>query len=121
MYQFLSLSWNWKLLEQASGNLEITLVSWQVRVSTVDGFQGAEADLVLFSAVRANLSGRLGFLRDTRRANVALTRARRGLVVFADATTLRESKGSVWATWLEWLEARDGIRELDELYQDVLI
>lgn len=107
MYQFLSLSWNWKLLEQASGNLEITLVSWQVRVSTVDGFQGAEADLVLFSAVRANLSGRLGFLRD--------------LVVFADATTLRESKGSVWATWLEWLEARDGIRELDELYQDVLI
>ena len=87
----------------------------------MDGFQGAEADLVLFSAVRANLSGRLGFLRDTRRANVALTRARRGLVVFADATTLRESKGSVWATWLEWLEARHGVRELGELYQDVLI
>ena len=90
-------------------------------MSTVDGFQGAEADLILFSAVRANLSGRLGFLRDTRRANVALTRARRGLVVFGDAQTFRESKGSVWANWLRWLEARDGVRKLDELHGDVLI
>lgn len=50
----------------------------KVRVATVDGFQGAECDLVIFSAVRSNRVGRLGFLLDERRANVLLTRARRG-------------------------------------------
>ncbi|CAE7215477.1 unnamed protein product, partial [Symbiodinium necroappetens] len=79
----------------------------EVRVSTVDGFQGAEADLVVFSAVRSNREGRLGFLQDTRRANVALTRARRGLVVFADAETLRQADGSIWAEWLRFVEAEE--------------
>ena len=74
----------------------------QVQVSTVDGFQGAEADLVLFSAVRSNPAGHLGFLQDTRRANVALTRARCGLVVFGDAQTMRQASGSVWADWLQF-------------------
>ena len=55
----------------------------RVRVSTVDGFQGREADVVVFSATRNNPSRRLGFVRDVRRLNVALTRARRGLVVVA--------------------------------------
>ena len=90
-----------------------------VRVSTVDGFQGAEADLVVFSAVRSNREGRLGFLQDTRRANVALTRARRGLVVFADAETLRQAHGSVWADWLRFVEAEEAVTPLDRL-QDIL-
>ncbi|CAE8621227.1 unnamed protein product [Polarella glacialis] len=86
----------------------------QVRVSTIDGFQGAESDLVIFSAVRSNVGGRLGFLSDARRANVALTRARRGLVVFADATTMRQAKGTVWAEWLAWVEGRGGVMPLAE-------
>lgn len=76
----------------------------QVRVATVDGFQGAECDLVIFSAVRANTGGRLGFLQDERRANVLLTRARRGLVVFADASTLRRAAGTVWGRWMKWAD-----------------
>ncbi|CAJ1375469.1 unnamed protein product [Effrenium voratum] len=81
----------------------------RVRVSTVDGFQGAEAELVIFSAVRANAAGRLGFLADGRRANVALTRGKRGLVVVACAATFRQAEGSVWADWLRWVEAAGAV------------
>ena len=63
-----------------------------VRVGTVDSFQGQEADVVIFSSVRSNENGDLGFLRDPRRLNVALTRARRGLVLVGCATTLRHSR-----------------------------
>jgi len=87
----------------------------RVRVATVDGFQGAECDLVVFSAVRSNDSGRLGFLRDERRANVLLTRARRGLVVFADVATMRRASGSVWSKWLAWVESKGAVIPLHEL------
>ena len=45
-------------------------------VDTVDGFQGSERELIFLSTARSNLEGRLGFLADTRRINVAMTRAR---------------------------------------------
>eukprot|EP00198_Chlamydomonas_reinhardtii_P006339 XP_001695675.1 predicted protein [Chlamydomonas reinhardtii] len=73
----------------------------EVAVSTVDGYQGREADVVVFSAVRANERGAVGFLSDPRRMNVAITRPRRGLVVLADGPTL--SRGSRdWATYIKW-------------------
>ena len=59
-----------------------------VEVHTVDSFQGSEAEVVLLSFVRANPQRRLGFLSEFRRLNVALTRAKRSLVVFANASLL---------------------------------
>lgn len=53
------------------------LVAVQVTVSSVDGYQGREADVIVFSAVRCNEEGRLGFVADPRRCNVAITRPRR--------------------------------------------
>ena len=57
-------------------------------VHTVDGFQGQERDVVFVSLVRANEEGQIGFLRDLRRMNVAITRARMKLVILGDAETL---------------------------------
>ena len=59
-----------------------------VEIDSVDGFQGREKELVIVSLVRSNLEGELGFLADTRRMNVAMTRARRKLLVVGDSATL---------------------------------
>lgn len=59
-----------------------------ISVNTVDGFQGQERDIVLISLVRANDKGEIGFLRDLRRMNVAITRARMKLIILGDAATL---------------------------------
>ncbi len=57
-------------------------------VNTVDGFQGQERDIVLISLVRSNDDGQIGFLRDLRRMNVAITRARMKLIIIGDPATL---------------------------------
>jgi superfamily I DNA and/or RNA helicase len=59
-----------------------------VTVNTVDGFQGQERDIILISMVRANDEGQIGFLRDLRRMNVAITRARMKLIIVGNAATL---------------------------------
>jgi ATP-dependent RNA/DNA helicase IGHMBP2 len=61
-----------------------------VEVGTVDGFQGREKEAVIVDLVRSNDHGELGFLVNTRRMNVALTRARRFLLIVADSATLGE-------------------------------
>ena len=60
----------------------------EVEVDTVDGFQGREKEAVVISMVRSNSRGEVGFLNDTRRMNVALTRPRRKLIVIGDSSTL---------------------------------
>ena len=59
-----------------------------ISVNTVDGFQGQERDIILISLVRANDEGQIGFLRDLRRMNVAITRARVKLIILGDASTM---------------------------------
>ena len=54
----------------------------------MDGFQGQERDVILISLVRANAEGKIGFLNDLRRMNVAMTRARMKLIILGDASTL---------------------------------
>ncbi|MDE7455987.1 MAG: AAA family ATPase [Prevotella sp.] len=59
-----------------------------ISVNTVDGFQGQERDIIVISLVRSNDEGQIGFLRDLRRMNVAITRARMKLIILGDKTTM---------------------------------
>ena len=59
-----------------------------ISVNTVDGFQGQERDMIVLSLVRSNEKGDIGFLRDLRRINVAMTRAKMKLIIIGDAATL---------------------------------
>ena len=63
-----------------------------ISVNTVDGFQGQERDVIVVSLVRSNDTGEIGFLRDLRRMNVAITRARMKLLLIGDAATLSRHK-----------------------------
>ena len=75
-----------------------SLVGIDVTVKTVDGFQGQECDLIFFLAVRCNSHGEIGFLKDERRLNVALTRAKFSLVVIGHTATLRSNP--IWNSFL---------------------
>ena len=80
----------------------------QLEISSVDGFQGREKQVIIFSCVRSNnissTRGALGFLADARRVNVAFTRARIGLIVIGHPPTLQREPGT-WAPWLTWARA----------------
>ena len=91
-----------RLIQTALGRLPAALGAAAVEVSSVDGFQGREKELIVISTVRSNPDGELGFVRDARRMNVAISRARRGLVVCGDAATL----GAGWRRYLQWLRRK---------------
>ncbi len=60
----------------------------RISANTVDGFQGQERDIIVISLVRSNDDGQIGFLRDLRRMNVAITRARMKVIILGDSQTL---------------------------------
>jgi regulator of nonsense transcripts 1 len=76
-----------------------------VEVSSTDGFQGREKEAVVFSAVRSNSFGTVGFVSDWRRVNVSFTRARRALIVIGNDQTLRRGDPDTWMPWLAWADA----------------
>ncbi len=62
-----------------------------IKVNTVDGFQGGESSIVIISCVRANLDQQIGFLKESRRLNVAFTRAKFSLIILGNQSTLMRS------------------------------
>lgn len=66
--------------------------SYDLNINTIDSFQGQERDVIYISMVRSNDEGTIGFLSDLRRMNVAMTRARKKLVVIGDSATLANNK-----------------------------
>jgi len=78
-------------------------------VSSVDGFQGREKEVILFTSVRTR---GLGFVGDERRLNVMLTRARRSLIVFGNPSVLAQSP--CWDSWLKWVKLRASFLSREE-------
>ncbi|HEY5939053.1 MAG TPA: AAA domain-containing protein [Kofleriaceae bacterium] len=76
-----------------------------LEIGTVDGFQGREKEAIIVDLVRSNDHGEIGFLANTRRMNVALTRARRTLIVVADSATLGEHP--YYAAFLAYIDEID--------------
>jgi ATP-dependent RNA/DNA helicase IGHMBP2 len=64
------------------------LLPKQMRISTIDSFQGQEKEIIILSLVRSNDDGDIGFLKDYRRMNVAITRAKEQLFVIGDSATI---------------------------------
>ena len=77
-----------------------------ISVNTVDGFQGQERDVILISLVRSNDEGQIGFLKDLRRMNVAMTRARMKLIILGNKNTM--TKHPFYKKLWEYVEALQG-------------
>jgi len=76
-----------------------------LHISSVDGFQGRDKELIIVSTVR---SCNIGFLRDRNRLNVMLTRAKRGLIVIGNADCLRTDP--TLAKYLDWVESNSLVK-----------
>ncbi|KAF8031623.1 hypothetical protein BT93_D0747 [Corymbia citriodora subsp. variegata] len=86
---------------------------FMVKVKSVDGFQGGEEDIVIISTVRSNSRGNIGFLSNTKRTNVALTRARYCLWILGNGKTLTRSN-SVWEAVVDNAKSRGCFFNVDD-------
>jgi ATP-dependent RNA/DNA helicase IGHMBP2 len=77
-----------------------------IDIDTIDSFQGQERDIIYITMVRSNPQGEIGFLKDTRRMNVAMTRARKKLIIIGDSATLAHN--SFYSQLLDYAEKHDG-------------
>ena len=77
-----------------------------LKIESVDGFQGMEKDYIIISTVRSNLSGKIGFLSETKRLNVALTRAKKGVIVLGSAECLAKKNG-IWRDFVSFYYSKN--------------
>jgi serine/threonine protein kinase len=81
----------------------------EIECNTVDAFQGREADIAVYSVTRSNVEGRLGFLAEQRRLNVALSRGKLGLVIVGDERFARSARGeNPFRNVLEYIDQANG-------------
>jgi superfamily I DNA and/or RNA helicase len=88
-------------------------------VGTVDSFQGQERDIIYISMVRSNDAGEIGFLSDIRRMNVAMTRARKKLVIIGDSATLTQHL--FYFDFMAYTETVNAYKSAWELMEDLNI
>ena len=93
---------------QKSGSLRTELYK-EIEVASVDSFQGREKDFIIVSCVRSNSQQGIGFLRDPRRLNVALTRAKYGIIIIGNARLL--ARNPLWYSLLTHFQERNCIVE----------
>lgn len=86
-----------------------------LEIGSIDGFQGREKEAIILSLVRSNHDGQVGFLGDTRRMNVGMTRARRLLIVLGDSATL--ARHPFYAQFIEYADRHDAHRSAWEWIQ----
>ena len=96
------------LKEQLLHNQALQPYTHKIAVNTIDSFQGQERDIVYISMTRSNDAGVIGFLSDTRRMNVAMTRARKKLIVIGDSATL--SRFPFYADFIAYAEQHDAYK-----------
>ena len=82
--------------------------NFDITVSTIDGFQGQERDVIYISLVRSNEKKEIGFLSDYRRMNVAMTRAKMKLIIIGDSATIGENK--FYKTFLDYADTEGSYR-----------
>lgn len=108
------ISKNFTLISPYSGQVNAAKSQFpDMKVSTIDSFQGQENEAIIISLVRSNTEGNIGFLKDYRRMNVALTRAKRKLIVIGDSGTLGNDK--FYGEFLNYVEEVEGYKSVFEV------
>ena len=87
---------------------EELLLSYDITINTIDSFQGQERDVIYISMVRSNDRNEIGFLKDFRRMNVAMTRAKKKLIIIGDSATIGSEK--FYTDFLDYVELNNAYR-----------
>ena len=103
-------------LYNESKPVTIHLVS-DIMIASIDAFQGREKNFMVMSCVRSNNKNTIGFLRDERRLNVALTRAKYGMILVGDAKFLQKSD-KLWGEYLNYLYDKKWVHDDDQFTYD---
>jgi len=85
------------------------------QINTIDSFQGQERDVIILSLVRSNTESQIGFLKDYRRMNVAMTRAKKKLIIIGDSATIGNDK--FYAKLLDYIEQNGSYRSAWEYFE----